>query len=95
MCEDNCSFNSKSCSWEGDLQEILGIKLKDVMGEKKLGIFLYKKNNNFFKRNITLISVKKEEKIYKKYSFIKEEDVLKENISEDLVRIFTFIKDNT
>ncbi len=91
---DNCSLNSKGCSPEVYLQEILGIKLKNVTGEKKLGIFLYKKNNNFFKRNITLIPLKKEEKIYKGHSFIKEEDVLKEKISEDLVRIFTFIKDN-
>ncbi|EPY6468047.1 NUDIX hydrolase [Clostridium sporogenes] len=94
FCGNNCSLNSKSCSPEVYLQEILGIKLKNVIGQKKLGIFLYKKNNNFFKRNITLIPLKKEEKIYKEHSFIKEDDVLKENISEDLVRIFTFIKDN-
>lgn len=94
FCGNNCSLNSKRCSWEVYLQEILGIKLKNVIEQKKLGIFLYKKNNNFFKRNITLIPLKKEEKIYKKHTFIKEEDVLKENISEDLVRIFTFIKDN-
>ncbi|MCR1934668.1 hypothetical protein NSA27_08185 [Clostridium tepidum] len=77
LCDDNCNLNLKICSQEAYLQEILSIKLKNIRRKKNLGIFLYKKNNNFFNRNITLISVKKEEKIYKNYSFKKEEDVLK------------------
>ncbi|EJO5348363.1 NUDIX hydrolase [Clostridium botulinum] len=94
FCEYRCNLDSKICSYEDYLEEILGIKLKNITDKKNLGVFLYKKNNKFFKRNITLIPLKKEEKFYKHHTFIKEEHVLKENISEDLVRMFTFIKDN-
>lgn len=34
FCGNNCSLNSKCCSWEVYLQEMLGIKLKNVTEQK-------------------------------------------------------------
>lgn len=71
LCRYNCNLTSESCSIKVNLKEVVHIKLQIVIGQKNLGIFLYKKNNKIYKRNISIISLKKEEIIYENGSRIK------------------------